>query len=653
MPFAFLFAPLIAVAILALYLRGQKGSFGEKINEVGYRYESSPLQRVRDRLKEGQWKEEKELFKLMIVFLPISLFVLTFILAVSGQLAVTHTFVDAGLIVFIEDLVAYLASFLAAVYLLYSSKLSFRGKSLGDRIKFSVNNSLLRTGTFIALLSLVAFIAQYSLMWITMSYFIVYYIMMSVIFAILLPFFEPFSSLLFIKLVNFTRGSKLSAKLRSVFSRRSISPIIFGFAVASTAVVMRGLVDLGIAFSSSLSSLAIWYNSTLLPAVSILGSPSFTDELWYIRLFLIFATRDVLEFFVVAYILVWFVRQQNSSITATVLSTAVFSSIYYLVSSIPVAASLIPQSTPLYWFTAAPAIMTAPDFYLPVSRIGTLPVQNSLLGNAELLYLSLSPLLLLLLLSYLIKYRKDPLYLTEKIGEETVTEKAYSRLSVMPSLSDVKSPTKDNVFKYGHPPKKSRTLKDVSPETRDDIKKVTEALGKNMLTGFSNLAGETGVEAKKLYGILRYMVSTGLVEAYGVEFTSVTPRAALQNLYVTTKVGLNIFNYSFGSLTIDPALVSGMLTAITSFIKEATRSKQSLRTIEHGDVVLMIEYGNFVFGTIVADEETPDLRMALRKFVDQFEKKHGAAVANWTGRVEEFDQDKSMVVLIFKQYLNA
>jgi hypothetical protein len=67
----------------------------------------------------------------------------------------------------------------------------------------------------------------------------------------------------------------------------------------------------------------------------------------------------------------------------------------------------------------------------------------------------------------------------------------------------------------------------------------------------------------------------------------------------------------------------------------------------------MIEYGNFVFGTIVADEETPDLRMALRKFVDQFEKKHGAAVANWTGRVEEFDQDKSMVVLIFKQYLNA
>ena len=40
---------------------------------------------------------------------------------------------------------------------------------------------------------------------------------------------------------------------------------------------------------------------------------------------------------------------------------------------------------------------------------------------------------------------------------------------------------------------------------------------------------------------------------------------------------------------VEPALVAGLFSAITSFAKEAVRSEQLLKTIDHGDVVLTIE----------------------------------------------------------------
>jgi len=650
LPFAFLFAPLVSVVILALSLRGEKGSFRDKINELSYRFESSPLQRVRTRLMEKSWKEEKEMFKLMIVFLPISLWVLTVILILSGQGVTAGGTVNVNISAFIEDLVAYIASFLVSVYLLYSSKLSFRGRSVGDGIRFSVNRYLLTTGTILAVFSIIAFIIQFYQSWITMTYFVIHYVMMSVIIAILLPLFEPFGSLLLVKIINFIRGFKTRTKSNNFLSRKMLPSLVSGFAVASAALLVNYLIVTGISIFESASEASQQYELLLGTTCSINASPTFSEELQYIRLFMIFSFQDILEILVASLVLVWFVRQWNTQISGTILSVAFFSTLYYVISASQTVGSLIPSPGPYYWVTAIPAVMTAPNFSLPASRLGTLKVTGSALDGGAIPFLSLSPLLLLLFLTYLMRYWRAPLYVIRKVEEKTITEKAYSRLSLLPRMDELRDSPDDFVLCYGAPRNLSEPLKNVAPEKRQDVSNLIGILAKGEPVTFQASAKEANMEMKSLYDILRYLFYVRIVEVGAVEFTSVTHKPALQSLYITTKDGLSMLDYSFGSLTIEPALVSGMLTAITSFVKEATRSKQFLRTIEHGDVTLIVEYGNYVFATMVADQETPDLRIGLRRFVEEFEKRHASVLSEWTGAMPSVEKDKELAEKIFKQY---
>jgi len=294
--------------------------------------------------------------------------------------------------------------------------------------------------------------------------------------------------------------------------------------------------------------------------------------------------------------------------------------------------------------------MTAPNFSLPASRLGTLEVTGSALDGGAIPFLSLSPFLLLLFLTYLMRYWRAPLYVVRKVEEKTITEKAYSRRSLLPRIDEMRDSPDDFVFCYKGPSNLSELLNDVAPEKRQDVKNLIQIFAKGEPVTFPALAKEANMEKKSIYDILRYLVYARVVEVGGLEFTSVTHKPALQSLYITTKDGLSILDYSFGSLTIDPPLVSGMLTAITSFVKEATRSKEFLRTIEHGDVTLIVEYGSYVFATMVADQETPDLRIGLRQFVEQFEKRHSSVLANWTGAMPNVEKDKELIEKIFKQY---
>ena len=645
MPFAFLFAPVISIIILLLYLRGEKGSFREKVNEISYRYEAGTLHKVKERLLENAWKEEKELFKLMIVFLPISLYVLTLVLtAFSAEIPSSPLIgIDPQLGVFIEDLVAYLASFLAAVYLLYSSKLGFRGRSLGDKIRFSVNRFLLTTGTVLALFSILAFVVQFSQYLIGLSYFVIHYVMMAVIFSILLPLFEPFGSLVLIKTISAIGRFKPGERLRSIFNRR------FSFALVSGLVVASAIFLIHILISGILSALgpSNYYDIPIIKSgVNVL----FGDELLFMRLFMIFSLKDIFELIIAAAIVVWFVRQLSAPVFRTVLWTAIFSSVYFVISGEAVALNLISTGLNYYWVTGVPATMTAPGFYLSASRLGTLPVVGPLMTGGAALFISLSPTLLLLFLTYLIRYWRHPLVLSKDVQEENIIERAYSGLASMPSLVELKHSPEGFAFGYEQTKKRGVLMEDLRPETRVDIDKLIGRLSKGGFVSFSVLVDATKIKEKRAHELLQYLVSSRIVRAYELEVESVTYKAAPQSLFVTTSEGLDLFNYTFGTLKIDPALISGMLTAIISFVKEATKSRQFLRTIEHGDVVLVIEYGKHVFGTIVTDQETPDLRMKLRKFLDRYEEKHADILTKWTGQVPDADKDKKLAESIFGQF---
>ncbi len=114
--------------------------------------------------------------------------------------------------------------------------------------------------------------------------------------------------------------------------------------------------------------------------------------------------------------------------------------------------------------------------------------------------------------------------------------------------------------------------------------------------------------------------------------------------------GRDVFNFAFveGGLQ-DPGLISGMFSAITSFIKETTKSKTVLRTIDHGDVTILIEYGNQVLGALFAKgNQFSEVRNQLRSFIDKFEQKHATVLPNWNGALAHFKQDEVLVKEFFK-----
>ena len=115
--------------------------------------------------------------------------------------------------------------------------------------------------------------------------------------------------------------------------------------------------------------------------------------------------------------------------------------------------------------------------------------------------------------------------------------------------------------------------------------------------------------------------------------------------------GRDVFNYAFtqGDLQ-DPALISGMFSAITSFIKETTKSAQVLKTIDHGDISIMIEYGKHVFCALfIKGKQTSILREQMKEFLERFEKKHAEVIPKWNGALSHFKEDHLLVEEIFKE----
>ncbi|HKZ39827.1 MAG TPA: hypothetical protein VJ044_02640, partial [Candidatus Hodarchaeales archaeon] len=124
--------------------------------------------------------------------------------------------------------------------------------------------------------------------------------------------------------------------------------------------------------------------------------------------------------------------------------------------------------------------------------------------------------------------------------------------------------------------------------------------------------------------------------------------AKVDSLHIMMTDGRSVFTHSFAEeSSVEPALVAGLFSAITSFAKEAVKAEKLLRTIDHGDIVLIIEYGRFVFSVLFADRQTIELRSKLSKFLTDFENKHAEVLESWLGDTSYFAEDWQLVSSIF------
>ncbi|TFG01944.1 MAG: hypothetical protein EU539_13525, partial [Promethearchaeota archaeon] len=158
LPFIFLVAPLLSLIYLFNYLRKEEGTIKENLAKITYEFEESPFKKIQKELLRNDWSREKEILKLMIVLLPISLYLLQTILDISGLQNISLTTGETALGWFIEILMVYIATFIFSIELLFSSQIAFKGRYFGEQLRNQTYRSLYSVGAPISILSLILFV---------------------------------------------------------------------------------------------------------------------------------------------------------------------------------------------------------------------------------------------------------------------------------------------------------------------------------------------------------------------------------------------------------------------------------------------------------------------------------------------------------------
>jgi len=93
--------------------------------------------------------------------------------------------------------------------------------------------------------------------------------------------------------------------------------------------------------------------------------------------------------------------------------------------------------------------------------------------------------------------------------------------------------------------------------------------------------------------------------------------------FVIKNVGTCILHHSFIGSSLDEQMVSGFLSAISSFlnfIMPNSNSNKIIRAVDRGDFKILIEPGKEIIGLLLAKTDTPNIRRILRETIKLFEE---------------------------------
>ncbi len=112
-------------------------------------------------------------------------------------------------------------------------------------------------------------------------------------------------------------------------------------------------------------------------------------------------------------------------------------------------------------------------------------------------------------------------------------------------------------------------------------------------------------------------------------------------LLVINDAGMPIFHYDFGrekELKVDLPLISGALSAVGSFMLEATGEEgANLSLVRHGTHFIISDEGKMgLSAAIFANKNDPELHNLLQKFLRKFEEKFKAIIPTWSGDLSQF-----------------
>ena len=641
LPFIFFIAPFIAMIIVWNHLRKENGSIKDNLKLIAYPISDSPFKQIREGLTRNNWTREKEILKLLIVLLPVSLYLLQVIIKVSGADNLT---LQSSLGWFLEILFIYIAIFIFSIELLFSSQISLKGKFFGERIRAQTYRSLYTVGVPISIISILLFIADnvnnntLELLPI-IFYFFGYFIMASILFILFLKVFEPISILIFIKLLDWWRKKQKKEKTADMSN--------------ITYAIMYGVVAIAIYF--------IYYlliGGILMPRIDVDGilnsadflsptpNPSLVNSINFEILIILSFLNVGISTIVVGFLISRSLKYLRNMRTVFYIFLPILFIISIFVSGN--IANWILGKTVEYWLTGQTSYTTVFGFDFFILRSASFDAE--LVGITYVLslpYLYFRYIFNVIIWALLIYYyKKDFKSKNIQIEENSIEKIIFSTSSEFPPYNDYV----ENKTIYLISQNEDSTTSQIEQE-REEIQSLLKLLEKEHF--LKEIKPEDENEMKRFYFTLKYLYRKNVITIWKPEYSYTFEPVEKQGLYIIYDDGRGVFNYAFRSDSIqDPGLVSGMFSAITSFIKEMTKSTEVLKKIDHGDITILIEYGSKIFGALfIKGTQSSEVRAPLKEFVEKFEELYKDILKDWSGALSPFkdeDNDK-LVEEIFKE----
>ena len=628
LPFIFFVAPFISLILVWNRLRKSEGKVRENLALLSYQLNESPSKRIREELVKNDWTREKEILKLLIVLSPISLYLLQVIIKVSGSENVS---LQSSLGWFLEILFVYLATFIFSIELLANSQVSLKGKYFGDSIREQTYKSLYTVGAPISVLSVILFIAdniQTLEILPIVLYFFAYFIMASIIFILFLKIFEPISILIFIKLIDWWKHKKLVRK-KIDYSNTSYIAFFSLLALATYFIIYL------------LISFFIYEPFLTDPAIQESGNynypfnPTLVDSIKFEMLIIFGFINIIIALFSIGLLFAHslkFIKNIRLGV------------LVYLPITIVISIFLIGKVE--YWLTGQTSYTDIFGVRFSILRTASFKAELvGLLYGLSIPYLYTRYIFNAVIWGLLFYYIKKDFKSKNIPIDEFVLEKImFSTISDFFSITDY-SEEKTN---YLISKNKDIISKEVEGE-REEILALLNNLEEDKL--LREIKPKEENESKRFYFTLKYLYRNKMIDIWKPEFSFTFERVEKQGLYIIYEDGRGIFNYPFvHDFAQDPGLVSGMFSAITSFIKEMTKSTEVLKKIDHGDITILLEYGTHIFGALfIKGNESGEVRARLKKFVNEFEMKYSTVLKEWSGALIHFKDDNALVEDIFKE----
>ena len=640
-------------------------SVTQRLQEIQFEMEASPFHEITKRVKEKEWANERELLKVLIAILPITLFLLMTILQLLGETENPSLLQGTAMGHFLEIFFAYIASVVFSVYLIKASRLSRKGKFLGNQLYVAMVQSLSTVGAFMSGLAVILFLVQYFDQIFVVSYFVAYFIMVSIFFVLFLDIFEPFSIYLLIKLIETFKNLKLAVKRidSTNIAKSAAMGVVIGFLLAIGFLVYRVIVaglyprNIDTVQYSTFFWFTLNYVSFLLSAALILLIRRWNWSIFTTTLiaYLSISSVSILLF-------LWYDEALYKLIPFLNLDNPIFiiGAVPLIPPFITLTSGLAGGGERLQWYTNIWKEGMFGDIHFIIPELHRIPViwkgeGGIFLGLLSIPYNLLHPFAIILTYgSILFLIRRKFHTRTQKSeleGEEKIQYKSvYSDIGRLPNLSELER--KSDIILIGATPVDSPEIKQKIEEAWAGIDNGHQL--REVITGgiepLNELTKKSGLTATEIHQILDDLtfdidvpfnqVLTVLHREFAYSFEEVT----IDSLHVMMLDGRAVLSHTFATESqVEPALVAGLFSAITSFAKEAVRSEQLLKTIDHGDVVLTIEYAKWVFAAIFADSTSSELRKKLSEFLIEFEERHVKTLPIWLGDLEVFTSDIQII----------